>query len=663
VKLRTALRGVVVAALAQYSASPSPPSLNTADAEDDVADLSTAPTAASSASTAASTGPTATSSAPTSSESTDAPTDSAPAFDDETYATTFEAARSASSPSDLGAHAWRLNHYTPSLLSDGAATVARAQADIPWKRALSSPDREAAIAAFEKEFASLERRSLTRIPLNHPERAAAERSATPGRVLLAKKRDGRMKGRGVVRGDQQDKLLVDGEGFKYYAPSSQAAAVRALLFRGRRSADHVVATVDVTTAYLQTIPFDDTVPPRYVWFKHPVTGERLYYRQRTPLYGEASAPRRWADTLSMHLRACGFTPGANDPAVWFNSSRGVSLVCYDDILFSGPRTAVTATLTQLSSLLDLDAPSFLSHDNPIDFLGALITITDTHIYMSLESYVKSTLDMFEPLYDHQIPLYSTPFSSDLEGGEELPVSKRKAYSTGVGALGWITACRPDISFAFSRLSQHLAHPTTAAWLALRRVMGYLKATPTLCLGQRLDAEPTWTFYTDSDYGANTEQQNHMRPHLGVLATCGGTPIHFASKVSKVCFAHSQLTSAHADVSVAACEIYALGSGVCDALGLSYVVEELGLPSIPLPLPFFVDNTTAKCFADGTVQRSKLKHIDCRQCWVTTVRDAKLVHVDHIGTDRNLADFFTKSLPTARFEFLRDQLMMRPPLRS
>ena len=303
----------------------------------------------------------------------------------------------------------------------------------------------------------------------------------------------------------------------------------------------------------------------------------------------------------------------------------------------------------------------MTPSTPIDFLGALISITDSHLYMSLEGYIHSTLEMFEPLFSNDIPLASTPFAEDLDGGSELSISQRKAFSTGVGALGWISNGRPDVLFAES--SQHLVHPTTAAWLGLRRALGYLKATPSLCIGQRLDAEPTWCHYTDSDYAGNNEAGNSMRPHLGVLITCGGTPIHFASKVSKVAFAHPQLTTAHADVSVAACEIYALGSGVCDALGLSYVVEEMGLPPIPLPMQFFVDNTTAKAFAEGSVQRSKLKHIDCRQCWVTAVRDAKIVRVKHIGSDGNLSDFFTKSLPVSRFALLRDQLMMCPPQSS
>jgi len=40
-----------------------------------------------------------------------------------------------------------------------------------------------------------------------------------------------------------------------------------------------------------------------------------------------------------------------------------------------------------------------------------------------------------------------------------------------------------------------------------------------------------------------------------------------------------MTEAHADVGVAGSEIYALGNGLADFLGLTYAVEELGLPPV------------------------------------------------------------------------------------
>ena len=55
-------------------------------------------------------------------------------------------------------------------------------------------------------------------------------------------------------------------------------------------------------------------------------------------------------------------------------------------------------------------------------------------------------------------------------------------------------------------------------------------------------------------------------------------------------------------------------------------------------------------------RSKMKHIDCRQEWVKTLRDKEVVECVHLDTKQNLADLFTKILPAQRFIELRDQCL-------
>ena len=62
------------------------------------------------------------------------------------------------------------------------------------------------------------------------------------------------------------------------------------------------------------------------------------------------------------------------------------------------------------------------------------------------------------------------------------------------------------------------------------------------------------------------------------------------------------------------------------------------------------------FANATAQCSKLKHIDCRQEWVKTLRNKNVCNTVHIPTKDNLADIFTKILPSGDFIRLRDQLL-------
>ena len=113
--------------------------------------------------------------------------------------------------------------------------------------------------------------------------------------------------------------------------------------------------------------------------------------------------------------------------------------------------------------------------------------------------------------------------------------------------------------------------------------------------------------------------------------------------------------AHADTSSGAVEIYAAGNATQDILSLSYVVEEMGL-DFPYPFVLELGNMAAKIFADGSAQRSKLKHIDARQEWVRTLRNRRVCIPKHIPTAENAAGMLTKILPWKIVLTLRNMVL-------
>ena len=58
-----------------------------------------------------------------------------------------------------------------------------------------------------------------------------------------------------------------------------------------------VCQVDISTAFLQSNKYGPDEPAKYLVFKNPLTGEKEYYRQLGPIYGENSAPVRWLNTI------------------------------------------------------------------------------------------------------------------------------------------------------------------------------------------------------------------------------------------------------------------------------------------------------------------------------------------------------------------------------
>lgn len=82
------------------------------------------------------------------------------------------------------------------------------------------------------------------------------------------------------------------------------------------------------------------------------------------------------------------------------------------------------------------------------------------------------------------------------------------------------------------------------------------------------------------------------------------------RCSSVTFACEQIGEAHADTSSIAVEIYGAGNATQNILGLSYVIEEMGM-EFPFPFKLEMDNAAAKIFCLGSALKTKLKHIDCR----------------------------------------------------
>ena len=122
-----------------------------------------------------------------------------------------------------------------------------------------------------------------------------------------------------------------------------------------------------------------------------------------------------------------------------------------------------------------------------------------------------------------------------------------------------------------------------------------------------------------------------------------------SKASSVTFVSPRIGEAHADMSSAGVEIYSVGNVTMTIVGLSYIVEEIGMTS-PFPFTLEIDNGAARIFCLGTAHKTKLNHIDCRQEWVRTlpIRNRDIMTPVHIDTELNDADLFTPSIGKGAF---------------
>ena len=81
-----------------------------------------------------------------------------------------------------------------------------------------------------------------------------------------------------------------------------------------------------------------------------------------------------------------------------------------------------------------------------------------------------------------------------------------------------------------------------------------------------------------------------------------------------------------------------------------MLSEYDVPQNVMTL--FCDNVSAINISKNPVQHSKTKHIDIRHHFIRDLVENKVIQLEYIPTERQLADIFTKALDTARFESLR-----------
>jgi hypothetical protein len=351
-------------------------------------------------------------------------------------------------------------------------------------------------------------------------------------------------------------------------------------------------------------------------------------------------------------------------------------VYVDDLLCDSFAQEIAWFYQLLDNRFTCKPPQYLTEDNPIDFLGCTIFLTKTVIGISMQSYIEN---MAVALGMEGARAHSVPFSGEITNMTPLEQRRHAWFRSALGMVGWLTSTtRCDARFAHSRISQHTANPTVGAYDALYKLVRYLIGTKSWCIVQDLHTDGPWQVYSDADLCSNSEPQCKRRSQLGYVVCVNNCPIMWQSKCSTVQFwesahpagfsklqpvtANSRLLDEHADFSSAAAELYAAANCVNDVLALSYVCEEAGIP-FELPFTVHIDNQAAISYMTRRdfAGRTKLRHIDARASWVSTLRDAKLVDPKYISTESQLADWMTKGLVEHKFNRFRSKLMLNVPL--
>ncbi|XP_075633672.1 uncharacterized protein LOC142606162 [Castanea sativa] len=243
-----------------------------------------------------------------------------------------------------------------------------------------------------------------------------------------------------------------------------------------------------------------------------------------------------------------------------------------------------------------------------------------------------------------------PISSLAHTGRKLslydgdPLPDPTESRSVVGALQYLTLTPPDIAFAVNQVCQFMHQPTTTQWIVVKRILCYLKSTPTHGLfyqpgSLRLEA------YSDADYAGNLDDRHSTG---GYCIYLGYNPISWSAKKHRT-VSRSSTEAEYRQLAYTAVEISWLRS----------LFKDLGV-SLSTPL-IWCDNISSISLASNPVFHARTKHLEVDYHYVHDKVVRKELDVRYICTTDQVADVFTKGRSSARFKLLANKLMNYEPI--
>jgi hypothetical protein len=285
------------------------------------------------------------------------------------------------------------------------------------------------------------------------------------------------------------------------------------------------------------------------------------------------------------------------------------------------------------------------------FLGLEIGRTANGITLGQEDYINTIVRRFQ-LQNARDAVSPMDPHVDLDNPncEDKQTKDQTLYQSMVGSLMYAAlGTRPDISFCVAILSKYSAQPLQMHFTAAKRALRYLKKTSKYVLhfpssngsissNGSASSNGTIHGFTDSDWAGSTKTRKSVGGFV-FQASDGASPISWQAK-SQTVVALSTLEA----------EYIACSNATREALWLKRLINDvLSAEKPPGPLlstvPIKCDNQGALNLIDTGVVKAKTKHIDVKFYHSHDEQEKGNVKFTYVPSRENLADLFTKPLPT------------------
>ena len=381
-----------------------------------------------------------------------------------------------------------------------------------------------------------------------------------------------------------------------------------------------------------------TQPQGYIDPQHPSHVCKLL----KSIYGLKQAPRAWFESFTNQLLHLGFTASTANSSLFIykhNNIIAYLLLYVDDIILTSNTLAyLDQLITQLSTVFDLKDLGSLHY-----FLGLKVTQSATGLYLNQAKYAHDLLKKHNMLDSKPAPSPSCP-NTKLSLHEGDPLLNPHGYRSLVGAFHYLTFTRPNISFSVHQVCQYMSTPTSTHLAAAKRILRYIQGT--LNHGIAFTPGPLHLYaYTDVDWAGDPDDR---RSTSGYLVYLGSNPITWSAKKQPTVSRFSTES-----------EYRALAIASAELCWIRTLLKDLGIFLSHTPI-LWCDNVSALAIASNPVFHARTKHIEVDFHFVRERVLCKDLLVQFVSTIDQLANIFTKSLPTHHLLQLQRNLTVSVP---
>ncbi|MGS7221159.1 reverse transcriptase domain-containing protein, partial [Micrococcus luteus] len=413
-----------------------------------------------------------------------------------------------------------------------------------------------------------------------------------------------------------------------FAPVARLEAIRIFLAHAANK-NFKVYQMDVKCAFLYGDIDEEIYVCQPPGFEDPDFPSKVYKLDKS-LYGLHQAPRIWYETLTQYLLSKGFSRGSIDMTLFKKEVDGELLIVQvyvDDIIFGSTNEGLCREFEKVM----MDRFEMTIMGEMCFFLGLQVEQKPDGILIHQEKYIKEILTKFgmDDSSPELIPFTAqTCLTSDDNGN---PVDAHR-YRSMIGSLMYLTASRPDITFAVCYCARFQANPKESHEKAVKRIFRYLKGSSRLGLWYPKGGNFDLHAFSDSDHAGCRINRKSVTGGCQYLGEC------LVSWQSK-----KQTT---VSLSTGEAEYIAASSCCCQVLWIQHQMMDYGINFLHTPL--FCDNEAAVGIAKNPIHHTRTKHIETR---IHAIRDAQekgFIDIIPIETRKQKADLFTKTFDKPRF---------------